>query len=129
MSDAYKTHGAFSWFELMTTDVAAAKNFYTKLFGWKTEEMPMAGGSAYTVIKVGDTSVAGMMTTPPQAQGTTPMWSIYITVDDVDATAKKTKELGGKVLVPPMDIPKVGRFCVIQDPQGATICPIKYVEM
>jgi hypothetical protein len=58
-----------------------------------------------------------------------PVWSIYITVDDVDATAQKTQELGGRVLMPPMDIPKVGRFCVIQDPQGAVICPIQYEQM
>jgi predicted enzyme related to lactoylglutathione lyase len=129
MEENYKTHGAFSWFELMTTDVAAAKDFYTKLFGWNTEESPMEGGQPYTVIKVKDKAVAGLMATPPQAQGTPPMWSIYITVDDVDAIAQKTAELGGKVLMPPTDIPKVGRFCVIQDPQGATICPIKYAEM
>lgn len=128
MADPYKTHGAFSWFELMTTDMAAAKDFYTKLFGWTTEEMPMQGGT-YTVIKVADTSVAGIMTTPPDAQGAPPMWGVYITVDDVDATAKKAQEMGGKILMPPRDIPNVGRFCVIQDPQGATVATIKYVEM
>jgi len=129
MADKFKTHGAFSWFELMTSDVAAAKDFYVKLFGWKTEESPMEGGQPYTVIKIADEAVAGMMTTPPQAEGTPPMWSIYITVEDVDATAKKTQELGGTVLMPPTDIPKVGRFCVIQDPQGAVLCPIQYEQM
>jgi len=129
MADKFKTHGAFSWFELTTSDLEAAKNFYTKLFGWKTEDSPMGDGRPYTVVKVGDESAAGIMNTPPQAQGMPPVWSIYITVDDVDATARKTQELGGKVLMPPMDIPKVGRFCVIQDPQGAVICPIQYEEM
>ena len=89
----------------------------------------MGDGRPYTVIKINDESVAGIMATPPQAQGMPPMWSIYITVEDVDATAKMAQELGGKVLVPPRDIPKVGRFCVIQDPQGAVLCPISYVAM
>jgi len=130
MDEKYKAHGAFSWFELMTTDAAAAKDFYTKLFGWSIEDMPMGEGT-YSVIKVKgqSESAAGLMATPPEAQGTPPMWSIYITVDDVDATAKMAQDLGGKVLVPPKDIPKVGRFCVIQDPQGAVLCPISYVEM
>jgi predicted enzyme related to lactoylglutathione lyase len=130
VDEKYKDHGAFSWFELMTSDPGAAKEFYTKLFGWSFEDMPMGPGT-YSVIKVKGQSegTAGLMATPPEAQGTPPMWSIYITVDDVDATAKLTQELGGKVLVPPRDIPKVGRFCVIQDPQGAVICPISYLEM
>ncbi len=54
------------------------------------------------------------------------MWGIYVTVSDVDATAKKVGELGGKILFPPTDIPNVGRFCVIQDPQGAVISAITY---
>jgi predicted enzyme related to lactoylglutathione lyase len=128
MDEEVKKHGAFSWFELMTTDVEAAKKFYTALFGWETEDMPMEGMN-YTVIKAGGKPVAGMMTMPPEVQGMPPMWDIYITVDDVDATAKKVEELGGKVLRPPADIPKVGRFCVLSDPTGAHICAITYAEM
>jgi predicted enzyme related to lactoylglutathione lyase len=128
MDEQYKTHGAFSWFELMTSDIAAAKDFYSKLFGWTTEDMPMEGGT-YTVIKVADKSVAGIMTMPPDAQGAPPMWGVYVTVDDVDVIAKRADEMGGKILMPPRDIPNVGRFCVIQDPQGATIAAITYVEM
>jgi predicted enzyme related to lactoylglutathione lyase len=128
MEEKYKTHGAFSWFELMTTDIPAARDFYTKLFGWTTEEMPMEGGS-YTVIKVAGKGEGGIMNMPPNAQGMPPMWGIYVTVDDVDATAKKAQEIGGKIIMPPRDIPDVGRFCVIQDPQGATIAAISYEEM
>ena len=128
MEDVYKTHGTCSWFELMTTDVAAAKDFYTKLFGWTTEEIPMEGGT-YNVIKVADKAVAGMMTMPPEVQSVPPHWGVYVTVDDVDATAKLAEEMGAKILVPPRDIPKVGRFCVIQDPQGAALAAISYVEM
>ena len=120
-------HGAFSWFELMTTDVEAAKKFYTALFGWETEEYPMEGMN-YTILKVNGEGVAGIMAMPPECKGMPPSWDIYITVEDVDATAKQVEELGGKILRPPADIPNVGRFCVLSDPQGATICAMKYAQ-
>ena len=125
MKDPFKQHGAFSWSELMTTDVEGAKKFYSDLFGWETEDMTM-GDMNYTVVKVGEESLGGFMATPPQAEGAPPNWGVYVTVDDVDATAKKAEELGGKVLVPPTDIPTVGRFSVLQDPQGAVISAITY---
>jgi predicted enzyme related to lactoylglutathione lyase len=128
MEELFKKHGAFSWFELMTTDIPAAKDFYAKLFGWTTEDMPMEGGT-YTVVKLKDKGVGGIMGMPPDAKGMPPMWGVYVTVDNVDATAKKALEMGGKVIMAPKDIPDVGRFCVIQDPQGATIAVISYVEM
>jgi predicted enzyme related to lactoylglutathione lyase len=119
-------HGAFSWMELMTTDVESAKEFYIRLFGWETEEYPMEGMN-YTVIKIGGDDTGGIMAMPPEVAGMPPMWSIYVTVDDVDSTAKKVKELGGKIIRPPSDIPNVGRFCVLSDPQGAVITAITYV--
>ncbi len=125
MDDQYQQHGAFSWCELMTTDVPAAIEFYSKLFGWSTEEYTGAG-MPYTIVKVAGKEAGGIMKTPPEAEGMPPMWGIYVTVDDVDATAKQAGELGGKILLPPTDIPTVGRFCVIQDPQGAVISAITY---
>jgi predicted enzyme related to lactoylglutathione lyase len=121
-------HGMISWSELMTGDVEAAKDFYTRLFGWKLEVPDMEGmeGMEYTLIKANDEEIGGIMATPPQAQGTPPYWGIYVTVDNVDATAEMAEELGGKICVPPRDIPQVGRFCVIQDPQGAYISAITY---
>ncbi len=127
MKEAATKHGAFGWFELMTTDANAAQEFYTKLFGWEGVKYPMEG-MEYTVLKVHDDETGGIMAIPPEAEGMPPMWSIYVTVDDVDATAKQVTALGGKIVRPPMDIPKVGRFCVLQDPQGATICAITYAE-
>ena len=118
-------HGAFSWFELMTTDVEGAKNFYSELFGWEFETSPMPGFD-YIEIKVNGKSVAGMMAQPEECKGLPPSWDSYITVDDVDATAAKVTELGGKVLRAPADIPEVGRFCVLQDPQGAVIMAFTY---
>jgi predicted enzyme related to lactoylglutathione lyase len=125
MKDLYQQHGAFSWIELMTTDVEGAKKFYTQLFGWETEDMPMENMSD-TITKIGDEGVGGIMPLPPEAEGVPPHWGVYVTVDDVDATAGKAEELGGKIHVPPTDIPNVGRFCVIQDPQGSVISAITY---
>jgi predicted enzyme related to lactoylglutathione lyase len=127
MKDPFKQHGAFSWFELTTTDVEGAKKFYSNLFGWDTEEMPMADMN-YTMVKVGEEGLGGIMSIPPKAEGSPPNWGVYVTVDDVDATAKKAEELEGKILVPPTDIPNVGRFSVLQDPQGAVISAITYAE-
>ncbi len=124
--DPFKTVGAVSWTELTTPDPAAAQAFYGALFGWRFEAMPMPEGS-YHVIKVSDNdAIGGIMATPPQAKGMPPMWGSYVTVADCDATAARCASLGGKVCVGPIDIPNVGRFAMLQDPQGATICAIAY---
>jgi len=107
MSNAMKQPGAFSWNELTTTDVDGAKAFYSELLGWTMDDLP-SGDMTYTMLKAGEQEVGGMMATPPEAAGMPAMWG-------------KAEKLGGKVLVPPRDIPNVGRFCVIQDPQGATL--------
>ena len=125
LMDAFKQHGAFSWSELMTTDVDAAKKFYAELLGWELEEMNM-GEMNYNVVKAGGEGIGGIMAIPPQAAGAPPNWGTYVTVDDVDATVKKAEGLGAKVIVPLMDIPEVGRLCTIQDPQGAMISFITY---
>lgn len=123
--DTYTTHGAFSWSELMTRDATAATGFYGELLGWRFETMDMPQG-AYHVIKVGETSIGGIMGPVPDAPPMPPAWGCYVTVDDVDALAGRVSTLGGRVLVPPMDIPGVGRFTVIQDPQGAMLNLITY---
>lgn len=129
MNNPFQQHGAFSWSELLTTDVAAAKKFYSRLFGWTTEDMQMDGGFTYTVVKAEADGIGGIMSMPPQAGEMPPHWGVYVTVNDVDATAKLAEELGAKILLPPRDIPKVGRFCVLQDPQGAVISAITYLKM
>jgi predicted enzyme related to lactoylglutathione lyase len=87
--------------------------------------MDMPSGK-YTTLQVGETSVAGLMKIPPDAQGMPPSWGCYVTVDDVDATCKRAAQLGGKVVMPVMDIPSVGKMAVIQDPQGAVLSVITY---
>lgn len=110
----------FVWYELMTSDVAGAKAFYTHVVGWNTEDMPMPS-MTYTMLRMGETQIGGMMPLPKEAAaaGMRPCWLAYISVDDVDGTAAKVKRLGGKILAAPMDIPNVGRFAVATDPQGA----------
>jgi uncharacterized protein len=126
MNDMYK-QGVFSWAELATTDVAGAKRFYTGLLGWTTELAPVEG-MEYTLVKAGDEQVGGIMSTQCGEGTIPPHWGIYITVDNVDATAVKARELGGTVIMPPTDIPNVGRFSVLQDPQGVAFSVITYLK-
>lgn len=121
-----KQHGAFSWNELMTTDIDGAKSFYSKMFNWQFQDMQME--MPYTMANADEQEVAGLMPMPPEAVGMPPMWGGYVTVDDVEASAKQAVDLGGKILLDPRDIPEVGRFCVISDPQGATLSIITYFE-
>jgi len=126
MDEKLMQHGAISWTELMTSDVESAKAFYEALFCWEYEAFDGDPAAQYNVIKVNGEMVGGIMKTPPQCTNQPPCWGTYITVTDVDATAAKIEGLGGKIIVPPMDIPKVGRFCVFTDPQGAVLSAISY---
>ncbi len=127
ITEAMRQHGAFSWNELMTSDVAGAKAFYGELLGWTLTDMESSCGE-YTVVKSGEREIAGIMATPAEMQGMPPSWCGYVTVDDVDAMPAQVEKLGGKVLAPPQDIPNVGRFTIIKDPQGAMLMLITYFE-
>ena len=125
MHEMFFKPGAVSWTELITSDVEAAKKFYGDLFGWTFQRFPEAN-MPYDVISVGDRQFGGVFKAPPELAPPQPTWMSYVTVENVDETAKKAAQLGGKVLMPPQDIPQVGRFCVIQDPQGAVLAAIAY---
>jgi hypothetical protein len=113
----------------MTTDIEGAKKFYGSLFGWGLEEWQAPGMDVpYTVTNVDGEPQGGMMLKPAECGAPQPFWGVYITVDDVDETAKQAKDLGGTVLMEPRDIPEVGRFCVIQDPQGGVLSAITYIN-
>lgn len=116
--------GRFVWFELMTTDPKAAIAFYTEVIGWKTQ--PWEDGD-YTMWIGAQGPIGGTTLLPEQAKqmGAPSHWQANVHVDDVDATVAKVRELGGRVYVEPMDIPKIGRFAVIADPQGASIAVVK----
>ena len=123
-------NGTLCWYELATHDLGKAKDFYSGLLGWKLEQSKTVE-MEYPEIHVGEKSVGGMLQmteqwkNPETGELPPPHWMTYIAVDDVDATAKKVEELGGKVCIPPTDIPPVGRFSVINDPSGATFSIIK----
>ena len=120
MSDNKPVHGTFCWNELMSRDVKAAGKFYSDLIGWKLDSQSM--GRDYTVLKAGETQAGGMMAMPAEVPDQVPShWMAYITVDEVDAVAARVPELGGTVLNGPTDVPKVGRFIVVQDPTGAAV--------
>jgi predicted enzyme related to lactoylglutathione lyase len=120
--------GAFSWCELLTSDVEGAKAFYGEVFGWTLKEGPL-GNIPYTVIEVDGHEIGGIAPLPPGNPHMPPTWGSYITVQDVDQTVQKVTELGGAVVMQPMDIPTVGRFALIKDPQGAMIAVIAYAAM
>lgn len=106
----------FFWYELMTTDMDAAERFYRAVVGWDAQPFP--GAMPYTVVKAGERGVGGIMGIPEGA-GLNPAWVGYIRADDVDAETENVREAGGAVHRPPADIPDVGRFSVVADPQGA----------
>jgi uncharacterized protein len=114
------SHGGFVWYELMTTDTTAAKDFYGKVVGWGAQDASMPD-MPYTIFTTGGSQVGGMLPQPDGAKnmGAPPAWLGYVAVDDVDASAAKVKSLGGNVHMPPRDIPDVGRFAVVADPQKA----------
>jgi predicted enzyme related to lactoylglutathione lyase len=118
-------HGAPSWFEVLTNDAAGTAAFYARLFGWEPQAMPMPDFT-YTTFSQGTDQVAGMMPILEHMGDTAPCWSVYFTVNDVDATARAAKALGGAVCMDPMDVPNVGRMAGIVSPQGVMFYVIRY---
>jgi predicted enzyme related to lactoylglutathione lyase len=118
-------HGAPSWFETLTTDVDGATRFYSWLFGWTPEVMPMPNGN-YTIFKHGTEYVAGMLRITPEMGKMPPQWATYFTVNDADETAREAAKLGAKLCMTMKDVPGVGRFCGITSPQGVTFYVIQY---
>src|SRR5688572_4668357 len=109
----------FVWYELMTSDHDAAVRFYDTVVGWKPQAWGPPG--AYTLMNAGEAMIAGIMPLPEEARaaGARPGWVGYIGVDDVDAATDSVKKGGGAVHRAPADIPDMGRFSVVSDPQGA----------
>ena len=114
MSNA-EVRGRFVWHELLTTDTAAAAAFYPKVVPWRTQPSNMPG---YTIFMAGGLQVGGLMTLPADAGAA--HWLMYVGTPDVDATVAQAQGLGAKVWKAASDIPNVGRFAVLADPQGAT---------
>ena len=120
------SEGDFVWTEIASTDTKACEDFYTKVFGWTFKHSTPSADPGMDYIEFSTTAggnpSGGMYQIDPAWFGGTPPpphFMTYVAVDDVDANAKKAVELGGTVLRGPMDIPNVGRMCVIRDPTGA----------
>lgn len=122
---------SLAWNELRTRDPEGAKEFYSSVFGWGA--MPFGEMEGYTVWTLGGSAPengrGGMidMAGTPIPDGVPPHWDVNFAVADVDATAARCGELGGEVVVPPMDIP-VGRMAALRDPTGATFTAITLAQ-
>lgn len=111
----------FVWYELTTPDKAGAEAFYASVVGWTMADSGMPGG-AYTLAKVGERPVAGVMALMPSCDMGTPAgWLGYVGVDDVAAETERVAATGGALLFGPMTVADVGTFAVVADPQGAAI--------
>jgi len=112
--------GTLCWNELYTRDPAKALQFYTSLFGWTPKKSP-----GYIEVAAGSTPVGGIFEINEQMGPMPAHWLPYFAVDDCDATVKQAESMGGSAMMGPMDIPKVGRFAIVRDPQGAGFAVIK----
>jgi len=119
------THGRFVWRDLLAKNLDASKRFYGELFGWTTKEFP--GPSPYYVIQAGEKMIGGIMPIP-KGEPYPPFWMSYVSVSDVDACAERAKSAGGKIHRAPTDIPTVGRFAIIADPNGGTTAAFKSIQ-
>ena len=119
------TANSFVWYELMTSDLTAAETFYKGVVGWATQDAGMP--EPYTMVLAGGRAIGGLMTIPEEARkmGAPPCWVGYIGVPDVDAAAASVQAAGGALHRAPDDIPGVGRFAVVADPQGASFMLFK----
>jgi predicted enzyme related to lactoylglutathione lyase len=109
--------GTFSWSELVTSDAGAAKRFYTSLFGWEYDDMPIANGPPYSMAKRDGQTVAALYPSEQQP----PHWNCYVTVESADDAAAKAKELGANLITEPFDVLDAGRMAVFADPTGAVL--------
>jgi len=126
-SEVMKENGTLCWNELYTNNIDAAGKFYVNTLGWKTKAMDMGPMGTYTLFSVpgSESNIGGMMNMPPNMKNVPPHWLVYLEVADCDVATSKATSLGGKVVMPPMDIPNVGRFSIVQDPQGAALALYK----
>lgn len=109
----------FIWHELVTPDQKSSGTFFSQLFGWKRREVDAGSFGTYTLFQKNGQDVAGMMNPTPDTTGKGSYWHSYIAVEDVEECARQAPLLGGSVVVPPHEVPDVGRVCVVADPTGA----------
>ncbi len=110
--------GRFVWFDANSSDPAATKAFYGELFGWRAEPFDGPSEIAYDVFKAGDAYIGGTSKLDPQS-GAPSHWLTHLEVENVDEAVALTERSGGKIVVPPYDMPTVGRSAIVMDPGGA----------
>ena len=115
--DGYE-HGTFSWTDLATPDAQGSKRFYGALFAWDFEDNPIPDDGVYVIARIGGRAAAAMFETTDRH----PAWASYVTVDDLDGTTARARDLGANLLAEPFDVMDVGRMSTIQDPTGAVLC-------
>ncbi|MEP6638241.1 MAG: VOC family protein [Chloroflexota bacterium] len=108
-----------AWVDLATSDPAAARDFYTKIFGWDIEVNPDPQYGGYAIAKNGGQDAAGIGGV--QSPGQPSAWSAYIGTDDIDGLSRRVTEAGGRVIAPAFDVGDQGKMAVFQDPSGAFI--------
>ena len=109
----------FIWHELVTSDQDESGTFFTELLGWSKVEVDAGIYGTYTLFRKDGRDIAGMMNPTSDTPFDGAYWHSYISVDDIDQCAERVPALGGKVVVPPHDVPDVGRICILEDPTGA----------
>ena len=117
-------HGVFCWNDLATSDPKGAKAFYASLFCWTIEDTDMGAAGIYTLLRLhgGDVGGAYALGDEEREMGAPSHWNAYVAVENCDETAAMARQLGGKVISEPFDIPEAGRMAVISDPQEAVLC-------
>lgn len=123
-SGIYNVPNSFCWNELMTTDTAVDGEFYSRVFGWGRDTQNF-GPMEYTMFSNGERPAGGMLKITPEMGPIPPNWLVYFAVDNCDAMVQKATELGGTVMKPAEDIPGIGRFAILTDPQNAVFAIIK----
>ncbi len=121
MPEIQKRQGMFTWTDLNSPDVGAAKAFYSGLFGWESDEVPAGPDASYVMFKKGGKTVAGLGQQPSEMSGMPAVWTSYVSVESVDDVAARVEELGGTVTMPPTEVMDAGRLALIQDPSGAVL--------
>ncbi|MBT8479674.1 MAG: VOC family protein [Gemmatimonadetes bacterium] len=112
--------GTFCWVELGSSDQGASRSFYSALFGWEVEDLPMSETSTYTMFHKGGKYTAALYQVDPKLPNAAPdCWAVHVAVDSTDEAAEKAGSLGGLVLAEPFDVLEAGRVAVLQDPTGA----------
>jgi uncharacterized protein len=111
--------GTFSWADLSTSDLDAAINLYTDLFGWEVTKEDVPSGGVYAMFRMNGKDAAAASTQREEEKGMPPHWNVYVTVADAEQAAKQAESLGGTILAPAFDVEDYGRMAVIADPTGA----------